>query len=171
MISASVGITLSLGVTVLILISFPQTVFQVTGFRLPPEVDPANRLYGAKTLGQEASKVLATMPRGSFVTTRDYGLNALLAFYMKGNPQVYQLPDGRRMSQYDFWNPYIKTNGRQALYVSTSSIGNRAMELFNRVRLVKEVPIYVQGTDILRKKFYLYKCYGYKKPEDQFNQF
>ncbi|MGD9212317.1 MAG: glycosyltransferase family 39 protein [Desulfobacteraceae bacterium] len=172
LVSASVVATLILGLVVLILISYPQVVYQVTGFRLPPDMDPANRLYGAKILGQEASKVLATMPKGSFVTTRDYGLNALLAFYMKGNPQVYQLPDGRRMSQYDFWNPYIKTIGRQALFVNTSPMAEHSKRLFDKVQLVKEVPIYVRGTNIQRKKFYLYKCYGYTaKPVEQFEHF
>ena len=171
MISASVALTLLLGALALILISFPQGVYNITGFRLPPKMDPANRLYGAQTLGQVASKALAAMPRGSFVTTRDYGLNALLAFYMEGRPQVYQLPDGRRMSQYDFWNPHLDTDGRQALYVGTSPMNARARKLFQRVELIQALPIYVTGTQIERKRFFLFRCYGYQKPQHQFSEF
>ena len=134
-------------------------------------MDPANRLYGAKTLGIEASKVFKNLPKGSFVATRDYGLNGLVAFYMEGHPEVYQLPDGRRMSQYDFWNHHIKADGEQALFINTSPIGNRTKALFKNVKLVQRVPIYVEGSYELRKEFFLYHCFGYKKPENQFDQF
>lgn len=170
-IKGSVGFTLVIGVLALILISYPQEVFKITKFRLPPKMDPANRLYGAKTLGIEASKVFKNLPKGSFVATRDYGLNGLVAFYMEGHPEVYQLPDGRRMSQYDFWNHHIKADGEQALFINTSPIGNRTKALFKNVKLVQRVPIYVEGSYELRKEFFLYHCFGYKKPENQFDQF
>lgn len=167
----SIGFTLVFGTAVLIFISYPQTVFRVSGFRLPPKLDPANRLYGAALLGREASKLFAAMPKGSFVTTRDYGLNALLAFYMENNPEVYELPDGRRMSQYDFWNHRIEVDGRDALFVNWWPMGKRSKALFEKVELVKRVPIYVEGTDLLRKEFFFYKCQGYLQPEDPMDHF
>ena len=171
LIKSSIGFTLVVGILALLLISFPNQVFKLTGFRLPPNMDPANRLYGAKTLGLRASKVFQQMPEGSFVATRDYGLNALLAFYMEGHPQVYELPDGRRMSQYDFWNSRINVDGRQALFVNTTPIKGNTKALFKRVKLVARVPIYVEGSRILRKEFFLYHCFGYQAPDNQFEHY
>jgi hypothetical protein len=87
---------------------------------------------------------------------------------MQGRPQVYQLPDGRRMSQYDFWNDRISVTKKDAVFINNSPMGERAKKLFERVQLVKRVPIYLEGTSILRKEYYIYACFGYKGPAANF---
>lgn len=170
-IKGAIGFTLIAGVAALLLASYPRTVFRLTGLRLPPKMDPANRLYSGEIIGKEASKLFKTLPPGSFVASRDYGINALLAFYMENHPEIYELPDGRRMSQYDFWNHRIEVDGREALFVGTRSIKKSTKALFKRVELLKRVPIYVEGTDILRKEFFFYRCYGYSKPQTKMESF
>lgn len=153
--------TVCFGLVALVVASYPQTLSAV-GISIPPRKDPANRLYGWAELGRAVAKIYATMPPGSFISTRDYGDNALVAFYTEGRPQVFEIPDGRRMSQYDFWNDAIPTQGRDAVYVDRSPIRKQTRILFERVELAKHLIIRTADGKAVRRQFYLYRAYGYR---------
>ncbi len=170
-IRAAFVFTLALGGFALIVVSYPTFLNTAFGISLPPRLDPANRLYGWKQLGVEVSKVLKTMPEGSFVSSRDYGLNALLAFYVDGNPQVYEIPGGRRMSQYGFWNNTIPVLGKDSVFVDKRPIKNRIEDLFGRVELAKHLIIYQDYTGKIRKQLYIYKCFNFKGSDKNINSF
>jgi len=165
-------LTLALGGFALVVVSYPTLLNTTLGITLPPRLDPANRLYGWKQLGVEVSKILKTMPEGSFVSSKDYGLNALLAFYVDGNPQVYEIPVGRRMSQYDFWNDTIPVLGKDAVFVDKRPLSdNRIKDLFTRIELTKHLIIYQDNTGKIRKQLYIYKCFNFKGSNKNINSF
>jgi 4-amino-4-deoxy-L-arabinose transferase-like glycosyltransferase len=161
LIKAGLYFTIIFGFLIFIVASYPQTLSAI-GLAIPPKKDPANRLYGWEELGREVTSIVATMPPGSFISTRDYGDNALVAFYTMGNPQVFEIPDGRRMSQYDFWNDSIPTLGRDAVFVDRNPIRKQTKKLFERVELVKHLIIRTADGRHVRREFYIYKAFGYK---------
>jgi hypothetical protein len=125
-------------------------------------MDPANRLYGWKELGREVSAIRGAMASDAFIATRNYGTNAALAFYVDGNPEVYEIPLTRRHSQYDFWNDSIDVEGKDAVFVSRRPIRAAIRDAFAEVELAKEVVIRVAYGDEVRAKYYIYRCRQYK---------
>jgi hypothetical protein len=161
-------VTVVLGFVALMVASYPSVISRSIGIAIPPKYDPANRLYGWKELGREVSAVVGTMPEGSFVSTNSsYGLNAQLAFYVDGNPEIYAIPKGRRSSQYDFWNGSIDVDGRDSVYINKRSIRNKIAKLFDKVELAKHLIIYDDTGNEIRTEFYIYRCYGYKGVKDE----
>jgi len=155
------AMTLFLCLSTLTITTYPQLLHTV-GTHIPPRIDPANRLYGWDTLGKEVSAQRKTMAQSTFISARDYGISALLAFYVEGNPEVYELPDGRRMSQYDIWNKNTSVVGKNAIFVDKRSMRSQTRALFENVELIKKLIIKAENDDSVRKIFYIYKCYNYK---------
>ena len=158
-INASLVITISISLFVSAVAYYPSLIDKL-GYRLPPQQDPAGRLYGWKELGKEVSRTLATLPPGSFVAANEYGLTAQLAFYVDGHPEVYEIPVQRRYSQYDFWNNFNAVKGKDAVFVKSGPIDSGIEVLFDRVELSSHLVIKTKHGDI-RQEFYLYRCYGY----------
>ncbi len=161
LINASLWFTIVLGIFVSAIAYYPSLMHEI-GINIPPHRDPTNRLYGWKELGKDVSGILESMPPGTFVTTHEYGLNAELAFYVKGHPQVYEVPVLRRFSQYDFWNHLIQVDGKDAVYVGYSPIEKQVSMLFDKVMPAGIVIIRDKYTGAVRWRFYIYKCYNYK---------
>ena len=161
MVNAGLGLTVFLGVLVSVFAYYPSLMHDA-GIYIPPQRDPTNRMYGWDTVGRQVSAELAQLPPGSFVATHEYGLNAELAFYVKGHPQVYEIPVIRRFSQYDFWNNFRAAKGRDAIYVGYAPIESQVSVLFNSVGPAQELTIKTRHTHEDRFTFYIYKCYGYK---------
>ncbi|UCG77490.1 MAG: glycosyltransferase family 39 protein [Nitrospirota bacterium] len=171
LIKVSFVFTLVLSLTILVFASFPSFIGNTLGITLPPKSDPANRLYGWSELGREVSIHLDTLPEGSFVTTNSsYGLNAQLAFYVDGNPEIYAIPVGRRASQYDLWNPAIPVKGRAAIFVDRWPVGDSIKELFEKMELASHLVIRNDHGEI-RREFYIYKAFGYKGTEDELSRY
>ncbi len=141
------------------------------GIYIPPRRDPTNRLYGWKDLGNQVSDLLSTMPEGSFVATHEYGLNGELAFYVKGHPEIYEIPVIRRFSQYDLWNNFRAVKNNDAVYVGYAPIEKEVSELFDRVAPAGELIIRAKHDHAVRFTFYLYKCYGYKGTAGELSTF
>ncbi len=161
LINSGFGLTIFLCVLASVFAYYP-SVMHAVGIYIPPDRDPTNRLYGWKELGKNVSYELRDMPVGSFVATGEYGLNAELAFYVKGHPQVYEIPVNRRLSQYDFWNNFRAVKGKDAVYVGYGPIGRQTQKLFNNVVFAKELVIRTRHDGAVRFTFYIYRCYGYK---------
>ncbi|MBI5328402.1 MAG: glycosyltransferase family 39 protein [Deltaproteobacteria bacterium] len=159
-INASLVVTISISLFVSAIAYYPSLIDKL-GYRLPPQQEPAGRLYGWKELGNEVSGVLAALPPGSFVAANEYGLAAQLAFYVDGHPEVYILAQRRYYSQYDFWNNFNVVKGKDAVFVKTGTIDRNIEALFDRVELSSHLINKTKYGDI-RREFYLYKCYGYK---------
>jgi 4-amino-4-deoxy-L-arabinose transferase-like glycosyltransferase len=161
LINAGLGLTILVCALASVFAYYP-SVMHAMGIYIPPQRDPTNRLYGWKELGENVSDELKDMPADSFVATGEYGLNAELAFYVKGHPQVYEIPVSRRFSQYDFWNNFRAVKGKDAVYVGYGPIGKQTYKLFNKVVFAKELVIRTLYDNAVRFTFYIYKCYGYK---------
>ncbi len=155
--------TVVLGFLALMFASYPSFINKAFGISIPPRYDPSNRLYGWKELGNEVSEIFRTMVEDSFISTNSsYGLNAQLAFYVDGNPEIYAIPKSRRSSQYDFWNRSLEVDGRDSVYVNKRPVSNKISGLFDKVELAKHLIIYDEYSNEIRAQFYIYKCYGYK---------
>ncbi|NNG00665.1 MAG: glycosyltransferase family 39 protein [Desulfobacteraceae bacterium] len=165
LITGGICFTLSLGVFTMCIATYPG-LLSVFGVSLPPRLDPANRLYGWEEMGKEVSAQLASLPGDSFISARDYGMAALLAFYVEGRPKVYAIPDGRRMSQYDFWNGGLSVKGKDALFVDLRKMRPKTQVFFNRIELAKKLMITTDDGGAVRKNIYIYKCYGYKEASE-----
>ena len=161
LIKAGLGFTVFLCVLTSVLAYYP-AVMHAAGIYIPPRRDPTNRMYGWDKLGKQVSDVLSQLPQGSFVATHEYGLNAELAFYVQGHPQVYEIPVLRRFSQYDFWNNFRVVKGRDAVYVGYAPMEKQVYALFQKVGPAEKLTIRTKHTHEVRFTFYIYKCYGYK---------
>lgn len=161
-------LSIGFGLIALIVMCYP-AVLNTVGLDLPPKLDPANRLYGWKTLGDEVSVLLEQMPEDTFISTIEYGITAQLAFYVKGYPQIYEIPVGRRMSQYDFWIDQIPVKNKDSVFVDKKRIRKKIEKLFKKVELVNHLKIYTDDNKKIRKQFYIYKCYQYLGPEKKLN--
>ncbi len=170
LVQVCLGLTLLLGTLTSVFAYYP-SVMHDAGIHIPPQRDPTNRLYGWKELGRQVSAILSTMPPGSFVATHEYGLNAELAFYVAGHPQVYELPVMRRYSQYDLWNNFRAVKGKDAVYVGYAPIEEQVIPLFDRVVPAGELVIRTPHTDAIRFTFFLYRCYGYKGTSQELTTF
>ncbi|MEM8960726.1 MAG: glycosyltransferase family 39 protein [Acidobacteriota bacterium] len=98
-----------------------QVVQQI--FDLPPGRDPAKKVIGWRTLGQETSRRLLRMPNPdeTFIFTPRYQLASALAFYTEGQPRTININLGRRMNQYDLWEGVEGKTGWDAIYVVETS--------------------------------------------------
>ncbi len=161
LINASLVFTILLCVILSAAAYYPSLLYSA-GVNLPPHQDPANRLYGWKDLGEEVSGTWGAMPRGGFVATNEYGINAELAFYVKGNPQVFEIPVSRRASQYDFWNDFEAVKGKDAVFAGENPMPKEIEALFERVEPARHIEIHAGRSNGVRRNFYIYKCYGYK---------
>jgi len=169
-INASFILTIAIGVFASAIAYYPSIMYSV-GINLPPRRQPTNRLYGWEKLGKKVSLVLGEMPAGSFVATHEYGLNAELAFYVHGHPEVYEIPVIRRYSQYDIWNNFRAVKGRDAVYVGYAPIEKQVTALFEKVELKEELIIRSKHNNEIRRKFYIYKCYKYKGTSKELSTF
>jgi hypothetical protein len=126
---------------------FPE-VLEVFGARVPAAVDlVSKRLRGWPELGREVGEVLRGAPTPPFLVSDRYQIASELAFYVEGQPRVFNANLGRRMNQYDLWGGWEALTGRDGLFV-TFGAGDPPGELrdaFRRVERVKVVPIVYRG--------------------------
>jgi len=169
-IMASLALTLALGILTTSIAYYPAFAYKI-GIRMPPKNDPANRLYGWKTLGEEVSGVLKNMPAGTFVAAGGYGQAGELAFYVAGQPEVFELPTGRRFSQYDFWNKNMDVAGKDAVFADYKPMSEKAKSLFGKVKPEIYLIIRDRNSGLTRREFYIYRCYDYQPPAENLFKF
>ncbi len=172
LLKAGAVFTVAFGLAALVFACYPGVLRNRLGIDLPPRIDPSNRLYGWRELGDAVSQVLADMPAGTFVSSKGYGKCAQLAFYVQGRPQIYAMPVERRHHQYDFWNDAIETIGRDAVFADRSPMSDAVKARFKKVVLARHLVIRVKGSDLVRTQFYVYRCFEYKgAPSAQIKNF
>jgi hypothetical protein len=117
------------------------------GLRIPTRLDlVSKRLRGWPELGQAVSEVKRGAARPLFLVSDRYQL----AFYVEGQPRVYNANLGRRMNQYDLWGGWDALRGRDGLFVMYGA-GEPPGELrtaFQEVERVRVVPITYRGNHL-----------------------
>ena len=118
------------------------------GLRMPTRLDlVSKRLRGWPELGQVVSAVKRGAATPLFLVSDRYQITSELAFYVEGQPRVYNANLGRRMNQYDLWGGWDALQGRDGLFV-TYGAGDPPGELrtaFQEVARVRVVPIVHHG--------------------------
>ncbi len=98
---------------------FP-TLVDAIGVDLPPKADPTRRLQGWRELGEAVGRLLRE--RGGdpplFLVSDRYQIASELAFYVPGQPRVFNLNLGRRLNQYDIWGGLETLRGQDILFVT-----------------------------------------------------
>ncbi|HSB73285.1 MAG TPA: glycosyltransferase family 39 protein [Candidatus Methylomirabilis sp.] len=100
---------------------FPE-LLGLFGARVPAAVDlVSKRLRGWPELGQAVGEAMQRAPRAPFLVSDRYQIASELAFYVPGNPRVWNANLGRRMNQYDLWGDWDTLRGRDGLFVTYGS--------------------------------------------------
>jgi undecaprenyl-diphosphatase len=128
------------------------------GLRLPAAVDlVSKRLRGWPEVGQAVGDVMRTAPRPPFLLSDRYQIASELAFYVEGNPRVFNANVGRRMNQYDLWGGWEELMGRDGLFV-TYGAGDPPEDLrlaFRELERVRVLPITHRGEHL--RDFSIYR--------------
>ena len=90
-----------------------------------------------------------------------YQISSELAFYVKGQPQTFNVNLGRRMNQYDLWDGLPTLAGHDAIYVQPGSaeLPQALRATFQRCDEGK--PVIIEELGIELKRFYLFPCRGF----------
>ena len=97
---------------------------------------------------------------GAFILSNRYQVASELAFYVPGNPVVYNINLGRRMNQYDIWGGLEGMVGMDGLYVSWDR--EPPTRAFERCDGPQRVDILRGGRKV--REFFIYKCYNFLGP-------
>jgi hypothetical protein len=101
---------------------FP-VVLDRMGVELSPKHDITRRLHGWKELGSAVGALLQRPEnRGVFLLSDTYQIASEIAFYVPGQPRVYNVNLGRRMNQYDIWAGLEEQEHRDALFVTWGDV-------------------------------------------------
>ena len=127
---------------------FPE-LLGIVGARMPASLDlVAKRLRGWPELGQTVGEIMRAGPRPPFLMSDRWQTASELAFYVPGQPRVFN-PNlgGRRMNQYDLWGGWEALQGQDGLFVVQDSVEAPPplREAFAEVELVRRVPVVVDG--------------------------
>jgi hypothetical protein len=121
---------LAVGFTAVMVLHDTNLVGRITGYALPPKLDPLRRVRGwretAKLVGAAREQFLAE-GKPVFIIGEHYGITGLLSFYLPeakaavtGQPLVFFRTTDRPKNQFYFWPGYTNREGHSALYVQRS---------------------------------------------------
>ena len=128
---------------------------------LQPSADPLARLKGWQTLARAVETLAGQMPKPPFLLSDRYQISSELAFYVRGQPQAFNVNLGRRMNQYDLWDGLPSLAGHDAIYVQPENdeLPQALRATFQRCDEGKPVIIETLGFEL--KRFYLFPCWGF----------
>ena len=133
------------------------------GLSLPPPVDLTRRLDGWRELGTVVGKILKeTDGDNAFLVSDHYQIASELAFYVPGQPRVYNIDAGRRMNQYDIWGGLDTLRGHDALFVTYGDWDppqpvQEACEALHKLQVVETSHLGRPG-----QTFSIFRCVRYK---------
>jgi len=116
-VASRIALVLLPGFVMVALAHFPGLPGYV-GLALPPRIDIARRLHGWRELGTAVGNVLNASGENLFLISDRYQIASELAFYVPGQPRVYNFDVDRRMNQYDIWDGLDALRGRDGLFVT-----------------------------------------------------
>jgi hypothetical protein len=125
-------------------IAFFPEILGLVGARIPASLDlVGKRLRGWPELGQAVGDLMQQDPRLPFLMSDRYQIASELAFYVPGQPRVFNANLGRRMNQYDVWGGWEALRGRDGLFVAydTPEAPPALREAFAEIDLMRRVPI------------------------------
>jgi 4-amino-4-deoxy-L-arabinose transferase-like glycosyltransferase len=128
---------------------------------LQPSADPLARLKGWQTLARAVETLAVQMPQAPFLLSDRYQISSELAFYVRGQPQTFNVNLGRRMNQYDLWDGLPTLAGHDAIYVQPGSaeLPQALRATFQRCDEGK--PVIIEELGIELKRFYLFPCWEF----------
>lgn len=155
----------SVPAALLTLVMHDTTLLDKVGIHIKPKNDPTKEVIGWKGLGQQVSRVRASMPNpaDTFVMGETYHIAAELAFYVDGQPRTYCADFGRRMNQYDLWGGHSELKGKDAVFVHDSGkaeIPAQLLALFDKVEPAETYRAVRNGKSY--GKLQIHRCHGYK---------
>ncbi len=145
---------------------FSAYVYIVPFVDLPKRLDLTFKLVGWKELGQRVSEVVEEMERKTgqkpFIFSKRYQTTAELAFYVRHQPEVYNINLGRRNNQYDLWQDFDQLVGMDAIYVKSrdEDIEPAVVRAFKGGERLPSQYFYRKGKTL--RSFSIFKCYGFK---------
>lgn len=135
------------------------------GLTLPPRVDLTRRLHGWRELGAAVGTALTDAGgEGLFLISDHYQIASELAFYVPGQPRVYNIDAGRRMNQYDIWGGLDALRGRDGFFVTYGDWAapppvQAACEALRKTQVVETSHLGQPG-----QTFSIFRCVHYKGP-------
>ncbi|HEA47480.1 MAG TPA: glycosyltransferase family 39 protein [bacterium] len=126
---------------------------------LPPKIDPINRLYGWKQLGEKVNEVKREMGEEAFIFAPRHQLASEIAFYTDNKYQTYDL-DGE--NRYNYWGKADFLIGKDAIFVAPQSYDKALTILSHFTSFREEEPYKIYRNKQLIKTFSIYRCYYYK---------
>lgn len=133
---------------------YPQWLFRE--FHVPPGRQFTDRLKGWERL---AEHVDALLKPGEAVGAMDYGVTAELAFYLKGQPEVYYLKNvAISKNAYSFFQNPDELEHRDVIIVARgdSKLNDVTKSLFKRVRKLEVFAVMDRETGVPRRKYTLF---------------
>jgi len=133
------------------------------GLSLAPQVDLTRRLDGWRALGTVVGKILQeTDGENAFLVSDHYQIASELAFYVAGQPRVYNIDAGRRMNQYDIWGGLDTLRGQDGLFVTYGDWDapqrvQEACEAMHKLQVVETSHLGRPG-----QTFSIFRCVRYK---------
>ena len=124
------GAGLAVGLAAAVILHDTNLVGRITGYPLPPKLDPLGRVRGwketARLVGAAREQFLAE-GKPVFIIGEHYGITGLLSFYLPeakaavtGQPLVFFRTTDQPRNQFYFWPGYTDRKGHNALYVQRS---------------------------------------------------
>jgi len=152
-------------VTTTALAYFPGTLHAI-GIHLPPRLDPTTRLQGWRELGEGVGAVRASQQDGAslFVLSDRYQITSELAFYVPGQPIVYNFAVGRRTTQYEVWGGLDGLRGRSGLFVTYGpwDAPEHIRQACPALRRLALVPVSAHGRPL--ETFSVFRCDDFQPP-------
>jgi 4-amino-4-deoxy-L-arabinose transferase-like glycosyltransferase len=140
LLGTAIGMVLLPGTLMIVVGHFPGAL-RLVGIDLPPQVDLTKKLQGWRELGAAAGKMMEmSRDRKIFLASDSYQVASELAFYVPGQPKVYNISLGRRMNQYDIWGGLDSLQGEDLLLVTLGD-GDVHPSLRNACRKVEKVQV------------------------------
>jgi len=153
---AGMAIVLAVGMTVAL---HDPALFVRLG--LQSSADPLARLKGWQALARAVETLAVQMPRAPFLLSGRYQISSELAFYVRGQPQTFNINLGRRLNQYDLWDGLPALAGHDAIYIQPedAELPQALRAIFQHCDEGKPVIIEELGREL--KRFYLFPCQGF----------
>jgi undecaprenyl-diphosphatase len=90
-----------------------------------------------------------------------YQISSELAFYVRGQPQTFNVNLGRRMNQYDLWDGLPRLAGHDAIYVQPDNAELPQALRATFQRCDEGQPVVIKALGVELKRFYLFPCWGF----------
>ncbi len=131
------------------------------------DLDPLTAGMGWREVARAADHAyLALAKEGpAVVMASRYQVTSELAFYMAGQPRVYNLNWGRRENQYDLWDDLRSLTGTNAVVVELHDIEAPAPLVASFESCDRQPPVVIYRYGLRARAFTLFVCRGYRGPD------